>query len=81
MYDNKFEKTNPNNYVFVKGYSSDDFIILLLYVNDMFVIESDLRKTKALKERFENEFIMKDLGVVRQILEMRITGDYKNRKF
>jgi hypothetical protein len=46
MCDNKFEKINFDNCVFVKRYSSDDFIILLLYVVDIFVVRSDLKKIK-----------------------------------
>jgi hypothetical protein len=29
------------------------------------VVESDMRKIKALKENFENEFVMKDLGLAK----------------
>jgi hypothetical protein len=49
----------------VKRYSSGDFIILLLYIDDMLIIENDLIKNKALTERFGNKFIMKDLGMTR----------------
>jgi uncharacterized membrane protein YkvA (DUF1232 family) len=44
---------------------SSDFIILLSYIDDMLVVRSDLKKIKALKERFESEFAMKDLGAAR----------------
>ena len=80
MCDNKFEKTNSDNCVFVKMYSSGDFIILLLYVDDMLVIGSDLKRIKALKEKLGNEFAMKDLGAAKQILGMRITRDRERHK-
>jgi Reverse transcriptase (RNA-dependent DNA polymerase) len=64
----------------VKKYSSGDLIILLLHVDDMLDVGSDLKKIKALKERFESEFVMKDLDAVRQILGMRITIDRKDQK-
>jgi Reverse transcriptase (RNA-dependent DNA polymerase) len=80
MCDNKFEKTNFDNYVFVKIYSSGDFIILLLYVDDMLVLGRDLKKIKVLKERLGSEFAMKDLGAIRQILRMKNTRDHKDRK-
>jgi Reverse transcriptase (RNA-dependent DNA polymerase) len=80
MSDNNFMKTNSDNCVFVKRYSSINFIILLLYVDDMLVIGSDLRKIKALKERLGSEFAMKDLGAAKQILGMRITRNRKDRK-
>jgi choline kinase len=44
IYDNNFEKTNSDSCVFVKRYSSGDLIILLIYVDDMLVVESDLKK-------------------------------------
>jgi choline kinase len=46
MCDNKFEKTNFDSCIFVKRYSGGDFIILLLYVDDMLVVGSDLKKIK-----------------------------------
>jgi Reverse transcriptase (RNA-dependent DNA polymerase) len=81
MCDNKFEKFNSDICVFVKMYSSGDFIILLIYVDDMLIVGSALKKIKALKERLESEFAMKDLSGARQIFEMRITRDHKDRKF
>jgi Reverse transcriptase (RNA-dependent DNA polymerase) len=65
MCDNKFEKVHFDSCVFVKIYSSGDFIILLLYVDDMLVVGSDLKKIKALKEILESEFTMKDLSATR----------------
>jgi Reverse transcriptase (RNA-dependent DNA polymerase) len=79
MCDNKFEKMNSYSFV-KKKYFNGDFIILLFYVDDILIVGSDLKKIKALKERFGSEFAMKDLGAARQILGMRITRDYKNRK-
>jgi Reverse transcriptase (RNA-dependent DNA polymerase) len=53
---------------------------ILLYVDDMLIVESDLKKIKALKERLRSEFAIKDLGTTRQILRMRITKDRKDQK-
>jgi Reverse transcriptase (RNA-dependent DNA polymerase) len=50
MHDNKFEKTNSDSYVFMKKYSNSDFIILLLYVDDILVVGSDLKKIKHRKK-------------------------------
>jgi Reverse transcriptase (RNA-dependent DNA polymerase) len=62
---NKFEKTNFDNCIFVKIYSSGDFIILLIYIDDMLIVGSNLKKIKALKERFGSEFFIKDLSAAR----------------
>jgi Reverse transcriptase (RNA-dependent DNA polymerase) len=50
------------------------------YVDYMSVVGSDLKKIKALKERFRSEFATKDLGAATQILGMRNTKDRKDRK-
>jgi Reverse transcriptase (RNA-dependent DNA polymerase) len=61
-------------------YYNGDFIILLLHVDDILVVGSDLKKIKALKERLESQFIMKDLGAARQIFKMRIIRNRKDQK-
>jgi hypothetical protein len=81
MCDNKFEKINSDNCVFMKRYYSGDFIIFLFYVDNMSALGSNLRKIKASKERSGSEFIMKDLDATIQIFEMRITRNQKDPKF
>jgi hypothetical protein len=46
----------------------------------MLIVESDLKKIKALKERLKSEFAIKDLGAARQNLRMRIIKDRKDQK-
>jgi small basic protein len=62
---NKVVKTTFDNYIFVKIYSSGDFIILLIYIDDMLIVGSNLKKIKALKYRFGSDFFMKDLSATR----------------
>lgn len=81
MIDNNFEKINSDNCVFVKMFPNSDFIILLFYVDDMLVVEGDLKRIKELKKKLGKKFTMKDLGSVKQILEMRITRNRKNASF
>ncbi|GJX62908.1 retrovirus-related pol polyprotein from transposon TNT 1-94 [Tanacetum coccineum] len=47
-------------------------IILLLYVDDILVVGSDMEKIKKLKRQLSQEFKMKDLGSTKQILGMSI---------
>ena len=54
-------------------------IILLLYVDDMLVTMSNMQDINVLKRKL-SKFFMKDLGAAKQILDMRITRDTKNRK-
>jgi len=56
------------------------YIILLLYVDDMLVVGSNMQEINAPKIKLANSFAMKYLGATKQILGMRITRDMKNHK-
>ena len=66
--------------MFTIKFSDDDFIILLLYVNDMLIIGHDSSKIDRLKRELSKSFAMKDLGSMKHILGMNISRDKKNRK-
>ena len=51
--------------VFVKSFSNDDFIILLLYVHDMLIVGREISKINRLKKQLGESFAMKDLGAVK----------------
>ena len=53
----------------------DCYIILLLYVDDMLIVGSNMAEIKKLKKQLSMEFAMKDLRAVKQILGMRIVRD------
>ena len=53
---------------------------MLLYVDDMLVPGSNMQDINVLKKKLDNSFAMKDLGVAKKILGMRITRDMKNHK-
>ena len=57
---------------------NNSYIILLLYVDDMPIARSSTKEINNLKKQFSKEFAMKDLGVVKQILGMRIIRDKAN---
>ena len=71
----KFQKTQADHYVFVKKYDEGDFLILLLYVDDMLIVRQDTRKIEKLKKAVGKSFAMKDLGLAKQILGMHIVRD------
>ena len=75
MVDHNFKKTKNDHCVFIKRYESGDFLILLLYVDDMLIVGQDRNKIAALKKDLGRCFVMKDLGQARQILGMKITRD------
>jgi len=57
-----YTKTTSDHCVFVKKCTDKDFIILLLYVDDMLLVGSDIRKIDKLKKELNKSFVMKDLG-------------------
>ena len=80
MGEQGYKKTTSDHCVFVKWFASDDFIILLLYVDDMLIIGQNASRIDRLKKQLGMSFAMKDLGPAKQILGIRIIRDRKERK-
>ena len=59
---------------------NDHYIILCLYVDDMLVAGSNMDHIKGLKRQLAHAFSMKDLGVAKKIIGMKICKVIKNRK-
>ena len=53
----------------------NSYIILLLYVDDMFVAGSSMKEIVNLKTKLAKEFSMKNLGPAKKILGMRINRE------
>ena len=51
--------------MFVKKFDKGDFVILLLYVDDMLIVRRDRIKIGMLKKVLSMSFSMKDMGPVR----------------
>jgi hypothetical protein len=66
--------------VYFKRLENGSYIILLLYVDDMLVVGSNMQDINVLKKKLANSFVMKDLGAAKKILGMRITREKKNSK-
>ncbi|KAD4889451.1 hypothetical protein E3N88_21524 [Mikania micrantha] len=62
---------------YIKKFSKS-YIILLLYVDDMLIAGSDMKEINKLKKQMSEEFEMKDLGAVKQILGMSIFRNSKD---
>ena len=65
---------------YYKRFGVDDFVILLLYVDDMLVSGPNKVRIEELKAQLAREFEMKDLGPANKILGMQIHRDRNNRK-
>ena len=73
MTDHALHKIEAKHWVFVKKYHEDDFLILLLNLDDMLVVCCDANKIASLKKALSKSFAMKDLGPSKQILRIKIT--------
>jgi hypothetical protein len=62
MVDHGYDRTTSNHCVFVKKFSNGEFIILLLYMDDMLIVGHDTSKIDKLKKELSKSFSMKDLG-------------------
>jgi len=54
--------------MYVKKFDSDDFIIILIYANDMLIVGRDKSKMEKLMKELSKSFDMKNLGSSMQIL-------------
>ena len=70
MAEQGYQKTTSDHCVFVQKFSDDDFVILLLYVDDMLIIGKNASRIDRLKEQLSISFAMKDLGLAKQILRI-----------
>nr|AAV88069.1 hypothetical retrotransposon [Ipomoea batatas] len=75
-----YKKTSSDHCVFVNRYSDDDFVILLLYVDDMLIVGRNASRIQELKQELSKSFSMKDMGPAKQILGMKIIRDRQNKK-
>ena len=58
----------------------DNILSCYCMLDDMLIAGSNLQDINVLKRKLAKSFAMKDLGVGKQILGMRITRDRENRK-
>jgi len=73
MSEQGYTRCHSNNCVYLKKENVGNYIILLLSVDDMFVVGSNMQEINVLKGKLENSFAMKDLDAAKQTLGMRIT--------
>ncbi|GKB97559.1 putative RNA-directed DNA polymerase [Tanacetum coccineum] len=70
-----YQKTSLDHCVFFQKFGDDDFIILLLYVDDMLIVGKNIGRIAQLKRDLSKSFSMKDLGPAKQIIGIRIFRD------
>ena len=80
MKSQTYLKTYSDPCVYFKRFSENNFIILLLYVDDMLIVGKDKGLIAKLKGDLSKSFDMKDLGPAQQILGMKIVRERTSRK-
>ena len=80
MVDHGYDRTTSDHCVFMKRFPNGNFIIILLYVDDMLIVGHNAKKIQILKEKLSKSFAMKYLGLTKQILGMKITHNQKKEK-
>ena len=71
MWEQGYKKTSSYHCVLVQEVSQRDFIILLLYVNDMLIVWKNTLKIDELRKELCKSFSMKHLGHAKKILGVR----------
>ena len=80
MREQGYRKTTSDHCVFVQKFSDDDFVILLLYVDDILIVGRNVSRIDSLKKQLSKFFAIKDLGLVNRILGIRIERDRASKK-
>ncbi|CAM8965522.1 unnamed protein product [Rhodiola kirilowii] len=80
MIKHGYQRRTSDHCVFVKGFTDGEFIILLLYVDDMLIVGQNGDKVSQLKTELKKSFAMKDLGPAKHILRIIIYRDREKKK-
>ena len=80
MAEQGYHRCHSDHCVYFKRLDNGTYIILLLYVDDMLVVGSNMQQINELKQKLARSFAMKDLGATKKILGMSITQHRKNRR-
>jgi ATP-binding cassette subfamily B (MDR/TAP) protein 1 len=67
MGEQGYKRSSSDHCVYIKRFLGDDFIILLLYVDDMLIVGKNVSRIAELKKKLSKSFAMKDLGLAREV--------------
>ena len=65
------QKSKSNHFVFYRN-SSSGIILLIVYVDDIVIIESDSKSISSLKSFLQSQFHTKDLGMLKYFLGIEV---------
>jgi hypothetical protein len=80
MIEQGYSRCHSDHCVYSKRIENGSYMIFPLYVDVILVVGSNMKDINVLEKKLANSFAMKDLGVEKKILGMRITRDRKIRK-
>ena len=80
MMSHGYNRTTSDHCVFTRKLFDNDFIIILLYIDDMLIIGHDFSNIDRLKRELNKSFSLKDFGSTKQLLGMKISFNRKNKK-
>lgn len=80
MMSHGYKRINTYHYVFAIRFGDNNFIILLLYINDMLLADKNVGKIYNLKKDLNKFFDEKDLGPAKKILGIEIKHGREARK-
>jgi hypothetical protein len=70
-----YSRNNYDHCIYLKQFPNRSFVYLVLYVDDILISSRDKSLIDELKAQLNHEFEMKDLGLVKKILGMKIQHD------
>ena len=70
MTEQGYNRCHSDHCVYFKRLENGSYIIFLLYVDGMLVARCNMRNINVFKKKFDNSFVMKDLGAAKKILGM-----------
>eukprot|EP00253_Pinus_taeda_P004062 PITA_04062 len=74
MLEHGFQRLEADHCFYIKRYDQGKFIILLLYVDDMWIVGHDKNKINRLKKYLGSKFAMKDLGPTQRYWDAKPVG-------
>lgn len=80
MMSQEYTRTVVDPCIYIQRFPNGNFIILLLYVENMLIVGQDVDMIQKLKRELSKMFDMKDLGNAKRILRMKIIRDSKTNK-
>lgn len=74
----EFNRSNYDNCVYIKRLPVGPYMYLLLYVDDMLIVTSNIVEIKKVKQQLNLEFVMKHFGATKRIIGIENIIDKPN---